>query len=94
MDEYIQASASEHEAAALLDFGDKPLVVLTAGNGNDATWRAAQNKTVTLSTNSVHRVVEGAVHADLVLDRADAAVTAQAINDVVSSVRNNQPLVK
>ena len=94
MDEYIQASASEHEAAALLDFGDKPLVVLTAGNGNDAAWRAAQNKTVTLSTNSVHRVVEGAVHADLVLDRADAAVTAQAINDVVSSVRNNQPLVK
>ena len=84
----------EHEAAALLDFGDKPLVVLTAGNGNDAAWRAAQNKTVTLSTNSVHRVVEGAVHADLVLDRADAAVTAQAINDVVSSVRNNQPLVK
>ena len=94
MDEYIQASASEHEAASLADFGDKPLVVLTAGTGNDAAWRAAQNKTVTLSTNSVHRVVEGAVHADLVLDQADAAVTAQAINDVVSSVRNNQPLVK
>jgi hypothetical protein len=42
----------------------------------------------------VHRVVKGAVHADLVLVQADAAVTAQAINDVVSSVRNHQPLEK
>jgi pimeloyl-ACP methyl ester carboxylesterase len=94
MDEYIQASASEHEAASLTDFGDKPLVVLTAGRGNDAAWRAAQNKTVTLSTNSVHRVVEGAVHADLVLNRADAAVTTQAIIDVVTSVRSDQPLAR
>jgi pimeloyl-ACP methyl ester carboxylesterase len=94
MDEYIQAGASEHEAASLTDFGDKPLVVLTAGRGNDAAWRAAQNKTVTLSTNSVHRVVEGAVHADLVLNRADAAVTTQAIIDVVTSVRSDQPLAR
>jgi hypothetical protein len=47
-----------------------------------------------LSTNSVHRVVDGATHPDLILKQADAAVTAQAIIDVVSSVRNNQPLVK
>jgi pimeloyl-ACP methyl ester carboxylesterase len=92
IDEFLQASASEHEAASLTDFGDKPLVVLTAGDGNDAAWMAAQNKTATLSTNSVHRVVKGAVHADLVLVQADAAVTAQAINDVVSSVRSHQPL--
>ena len=94
IDEFLQASASEHEAASLTDFGDKPLVVLTAGDGNDAAWMVAQNKTATLSTNSVHRVVKGAVHADLVLVQADAAVTAQAINDVVSSVRNHQPLEK
>ncbi len=94
VDEFLQASASEHEAASLTDFGDKPLVVLTAGAGSDAAWMAAQNKTVTLSTNSVHRVVQGASHPDLILKQADAAVTAQAINDVVSSVRSNQPLVK
>ena len=93
VDEYIQASASEHEAASLVDFGDKPLVVLTAGDGTDEAWRAAQDETATLSTNSVHRVVEGAVHADLVLVQSDAAVTAQAINDVVSSVRSGRPLV-
>ena len=68
IDEFLQASASEHEAASLTDFGDKPLVVLTAGSGSDAAWMAAQNKTATLSTNSVHRVVDGAKHADLILN--------------------------
>jgi pimeloyl-ACP methyl ester carboxylesterase len=94
IDEFLQASASEHEAASLTDFGDKPLVVLTAGTGSDAAWMAAQNQTVTLSTNSVHRVVDGATHSDLILKQAYAAVTAQAINDVVSSVRSSQPLIK
>ncbi len=92
IDEFLQASASEHEAAALTDFGHKPLFVLTAGSGSDAAWMAAQDQTATLSTNSVHHVVQGASHPDLLLDKADAAVTAQAILDVVSSVRSNQPL--
>jgi pimeloyl-ACP methyl ester carboxylesterase len=94
IDEFLQANASEHEAATLTNFGDKPLVVLTAGSGSNAAWMAAQDKTATLSTNSVHRVVDGASHPDLILKQADAAVTAQAIIDVVSSVRSNQPLVK
>jgi pimeloyl-ACP methyl ester carboxylesterase len=94
IDEYLAATASEQEAATLVDFGDKPLVVLTAGVGSDAAWMAAQDKTVTLSTNSVHHVVAGAVHADLILKQADAAVTAQAIIDVVSSVRTGQPLAR
>jgi len=94
IDEFLQASASEHEAASLTGFGDKPLVVLTAGRGSSAVWMAAQDKTATLSANSVHRVVDGASHPDLILKQADAAVTARAIIDVVSSVRSNQPLVK
>jgi pimeloyl-ACP methyl ester carboxylesterase len=94
IDEFLAANASEQQAASLVEFGDKPLVVLTAGSGSDAAWMAAQDQTVTLSTNSVHRVVEGATHPDLILNQADAAVTAQAIIDVVSSVQNNQPLEK
>ena len=50
--------------------GDKPLVVLTADRGSDAAWMAAQDKTATLSANSVHRVVEGASHPDLILKQA------------------------
>jgi hypothetical protein len=55
---------------------------------------AAQDKTATLSVNSVHRVADGASHPDLILKQADAALTAQAIIHVVSSVHSNQPLVK
>jgi pimeloyl-ACP methyl ester carboxylesterase len=92
-DEYIHAAASRDQAASLRDFGDKPLVVLTAGSGHDAAWFAAQDELASLSTNSAHRVIDGATHSDLVLEKDDAAVTSQAILDVVSSVRGAGPLV-
>ena len=57
IDEYVQANASGQEAAALRDFAGKPLVVLTAGIGNDAVHAAAQDELATLSTNSAHRVI-------------------------------------
>jgi pimeloyl-ACP methyl ester carboxylesterase len=94
LDEYIEGSASADQAAALGDFADKPLFVLTAGSGSDAAWFAAQEDLAGLSTNSVHRVIDGTVHADMVLDKDAAAVTSQAILDVVSSVRSGEPLVR
>jgi pimeloyl-ACP methyl ester carboxylesterase len=94
IDEFVQANASGAEAAMLTDFGDKPLVVLTAGAGSDATHNTAQDKLATLSTNSSHRVVDGASHPALIYNERYAKATTQAILDVVSSVRNNQPLVK
>ncbi len=92
IDEYIQASASADEAASLRDFGDKPLFVLTAGSGSDADWMAAQDDLASLSTNSAHRVVDDAAHIDLIVEKDDAAVTTQAILDVVSSARSGDPL--
>ncbi|HKO85809.1 MAG TPA: alpha/beta hydrolase [Actinomycetota bacterium] len=94
IDEYVQANASTEQAAALGDFADKPLVVLTAGSGHDAAWSAAQNRLARLSTNSVHRVIADATHQDLVGNEEDAAATTQAILDVVSSVRSGGPLVR
>jgi pimeloyl-ACP methyl ester carboxylesterase len=93
LDEYIQASASRNQAASLDDFADKPLVVLTAGTGSNAAWLAFQDELATLSTNSVHRVVAGAAHIDLVKDQDAAATTSQAILDVVSAVRAEGSLV-
>ena len=93
IDEYVQASASTEQAAALRDFADKPLIVLTAGSGHDAAWSAAQNRMATLSTNSVHRIIDGATHEDLITDEEDAAATTQAILDVVSAVRSPRRLV-
>jgi hypothetical protein len=92
IDEFVQAGASMKQAAALTDFAGKPLVVLTAGVGNDAAWSTAQNHLATLSTNSVHRVIDGATHEALVAEEEHAAATTQAILDVVSSVRTAGPL--
>jgi pimeloyl-ACP methyl ester carboxylesterase len=92
IDEYVQANASTEQAAALRDFDDKPLVVLTAGRGSDATHLAAQNDLATLSTNSAHRIIDGATHDSLMSNEEDAAATTQAILDVLDSVRTQQPL--
>jgi pimeloyl-ACP methyl ester carboxylesterase len=92
IEEYVQANTSMEQAASLGDFADKPLVVLTAGSGSDAAWLAVQNDLATLSTNSVHRVIDGATHEALVADEQDAAATTHAILDVVSSIRTHQPL--
>ncbi|MFI5898465.1 alpha/beta hydrolase [Actinoplanes sp. NPDC051513] len=92
IDEYVQANASTEQAASLGDFAAKPLVVLTAGSGSDATHAAKQNHLATLSTNSVHRVIDGATHDSLISNQEDAAATTQAILDVVSSVRSPGPL--
>lgn len=94
LDEYAVAATSTRDAAALQDFGDKPLFVLTAGVGSSATWVAAQNHLATLSTDAVHRVVAGAAHQDLVADARYAAGTAQAITAVVTALRAGQPLAR
>jgi pimeloyl-ACP methyl ester carboxylesterase len=94
IDEFVQANASGAEAAMLTDFGDKPLVVLTAGAETDATHDAAQTKLAALSTNSSHRVVDGASHPGLIFDEQYAKVTTQAVLDVVDSVRNAAPLAR
>ncbi|SFC96741.1 Pimeloyl-ACP methyl ester carboxylesterase [Nocardioides terrae] len=91
-DEYMRGGAASQEAASLRDFGDKPLYVLTAGSGNDQSWKADQNRSTSLSTNSVWRVVNGASHQGLLQEKQYAAQTSRAVLDVVIAVRNHQPL--
>jgi len=91
-DEYMRGGAAAQEAASLRDFGDKPLYVLTAGSGNDQSWMADQDKSASLSTNSVHRVVDGSDHQGLLQEKQYAARTSRAVLDVVTAVRNDQPL--
>jgi alpha-beta hydrolase superfamily lysophospholipase len=92
IDEYIEAGSSAQAAAALEDFEDKPLVVLTAGTGNRSGWGASQEALAKLSTNSIHRVVDGSTHSSLISDHDDAAATARGILDVVSAVRTAGPV--
>jgi hypothetical protein len=92
LNEFLEGSIAVRQAASLVDFAGKPLIVLTAGRGHDDAWRAAQDKLAALSTNSRHRIVADSTHASLVLDKTDAAAASQAIRDVVVSVRTSRPL--
>ena len=92
INEFRQGATAVRQAASLVDFAGKPLIVITAGRGHDSVWLAAQDKLATLSTNSRHRVVADATHASLVLDETDATAASQAIRDVVASVRTSRPL--
>jgi pimeloyl-ACP methyl ester carboxylesterase len=87
-DEFAVARRSMAQARALRSFGAKPLIVLTASDGSQAGWRAAQDHLATLSTNSVHRVVRGSTHESLIEDERDAAEVSRAIDDVVRAARD------
>jgi pimeloyl-ACP methyl ester carboxylesterase len=91
VDEYLRGGASAREAASLRDFADKPLFVLTAGE-HPASWMAAQEKMLALSTDSVQEIVPGASHTDVLIDEDYAATTTRAVLAVVESVRDGQPL--
>ena len=69
IEEFLEGDASTRQAASVTDLNGKPLVVLTAGRGNDAAWKSAQDKLAALSTNSRHRIVAGATH-DSLLDES------------------------
>ena len=92
LDEFVVANRSEAEAGSLRSLGAKPLIVLTAELDNSKGWMADQNKSVKLSTNSLHRVVSGATHPSFVENPEHAAAIARAIHDVVESVRTGEPL--
>jgi hypothetical protein len=80
------------QASALTSLNGKPLIVLTADEGNnDNQWQSKQDHMAKLSTNSLHRHAN-ATHASLLDNEADAAVASQAIHDVVIAVRTSRPL--
>ena len=73
--------------------GNKPLAVVTAGK-SEPSWLELQDDLVTLSSNSIHLVVEGATHTSLLYERSDAQATSAAIVEVVAAVRNDRPLAQ
>ena len=90
-DEVLALPDALRQAQGLTTIGHRPLVVLTAGSGQQAGWSTAQERFVDLSTNADHRVIPTATH-DSVLIGADASASAQAILDVVASVRTGSPV--
>jgi hypothetical protein len=89
-DEVLALPDALRQAQGLTTIGSRPLVVLTAGSGQQAGWSTAQERFVDLSTNADHRVIPTATHDSVI--GADASASAQAILDVVASVRTGSPV--
>ena len=77
------------QARGLRGLGGKPLSVVSAGTQSSA-WLGLQDELAALSSNSRHRVVDGATHASVLYDREDAQITSAAIVGVVEAARDDQ----
>jgi pimeloyl-ACP methyl ester carboxylesterase len=93
-DEFAGLPSSLKEAAALTNIGDRPLIVVTAGKGQQEGWFPMQDKMTGLSTNSVHRILPDMDHPGIIHDKVGGAASSQAILDVVAAVRSGTPLSK
>ena len=88
---------SDALAASAGDFGDRPLIVLSAGlqleGMSDSFWGLLdelQEDLTTLSTDSERIVVPKAHHVSIVTERQNAQVVSSAIRSVVEKVRSVQ----
>src|SRR5215213_9170032 len=73
--------------------GDKPLAVVSAGEQSSG-WLEMQGELASLSSNSIHHVVEGATHESLLYDKGDSQVTSAASEQVVETARADRPLTR
>lgn len=90
-DEVIALPAALEQAQALTTLGDRPLIVVSAGSGQQAGWLEAQDDLPRLSMSSVHRVLDAATHRSLIIGD-DAAASAGAILEVVAAIRSGTAL--
>jgi pimeloyl-ACP methyl ester carboxylesterase len=82
------------QAAAARGFGDRPLIVLTAGShaGAPGGWMRLQASTAALSSDHVQRLVPGATHGSIVNDRRYAVAITESVRQVVAAVRTGRRL--
>ncbi len=84
--------AQERQVTSL---GSIPLVVVSSTTPNDAirrVWTDINGELAALSTNRIHRVIDGATHMGLVYKREHAQATIDTMRQVVEAARTGQPL--
>ena len=90
-DEIVSLPAALHQAQAFTSLGDRPLMVVSAGSGQQTGWLEAQDELPQLSSNSSHRVLDAATHTSLI-SGTDAPASTQAILDAVAAIRSGTAL--
>jgi pimeloyl-ACP methyl ester carboxylesterase len=95
--QYEAMPETDVQERAVKSLGDMPLVVLSATLPADETrraWNEFSAELAGLSSNSSHRLVDGATHMSLTLKQEHAQQTSAAILQVVEAARTGQPLVQ
>jgi pimeloyl-ACP methyl ester carboxylesterase len=92
--EFTELPTAFKQAQALTTLGAKPLVVLTAGVGQQAGWPASQDKLALLSSSHSHRTIRGATHTALLDDPSFARITSMGIKAVVLAARSGVSLTE
>jgi pimeloyl-ACP methyl ester carboxylesterase len=97
-------SSTYDEVRATESLGNMPLVVISANTAwltkgapaDDARkiLNDLQSEIAGLSTNSSHRIIDGATHGSLVHNQHDAQAVINAIEAVLTSLQTGQPLTK
>jgi pimeloyl-ACP methyl ester carboxylesterase len=89
--------ATQAQVAQVGGLGARPLLVLSSTEGAPSPAAARikhdmDDELAALSTNGQHQVVDGATHQGLVTNPVYAAITSQAIREVVEAVRSGKSL--
>src|SRR5215218_140018 len=93
VEEFGATPQTSAQVRSMGSLGDEPLAVITAGK-QTRDWLEMQDELAALSSNSVHRVVDGATHESSLYDKGDAQVTSAEIEQVVQAGRTDQPLTR
>ena len=93
VEEFRATPETSAQVRATGSLGDKPLAVVSAGEQSSG-WLEMQGELASLSSNSIHHVVEGATHESLLYDKGDSQVTSAAIEQVIDAVRTDRPLIR
>lgn len=95
--EFLASPATTTQVNESVSLGNTPLFVLTATEhgmppNQEELWQNWQIDLATLSTNSIHKIVEGANHASFWLEMEGAQASVDAILQVVQAAHTGQPL--
>jgi hypothetical protein len=93
VEEFRATPETSAQVRSMGGIGDKPLAVISAGQ-QSSSWLEMQDELVALSSERIHRVVDGATHESLLYDKRDSQVTSAAIEQRVDAVRTDRPLIR
>ncbi len=92
----VVASTTDEQVRSTGGLGDRPLMIVNGNMPADETRRVyneLQAELLSLSSNSIQHIVDGASHGSLVFNQQHALETSAAILQVVDAVRTHGLLV-